>query len=135
MVEGMQECCDYAAQHGVFLALENHGGPTATADGLLALVRDVDSPWFGVNLDTGNFHSKDSYADLAKAAPYALNVQVKVVIGGPGGKGKQPCDFGRIKKILEDAGYRGYVVLEYEENGDPRKECPKFMDELRSAFA
>ena len=38
-------------------------------------------------------------------------------------------------QAIEDAGYRGYVVLEYEENGDPRKECPKFMDELRSAFA
>jgi sugar phosphate isomerase/epimerase len=135
MVEGMQECCDYAAEHGVFLALENHGGPTSTAAGLLALVRDVDSPWFGVNLDTGNFRSEDPYADLAKAAPFALNVQVKVVIGGPGGKGSRPTDFGRIANILGEADYRGYVVLEYEEKGDPRQECPKFMDELRAAFA
>ena len=134
MVSALEECCEYAGQHGVFLALENHGGPTATADGLLSFVRDVKSPWFAVNLDTGNFNSEDIYGDLAKAAPYAVNVQVKVVVSGPDKK-KQPTDFGRLAKILRDVGYRGYIVLEYEEAGDPRVECPKFLDQLRTAFA
>ena len=66
MIEGLEECCEYAGQHGVHLALENHGGPTATPEGLLALVNDVKSPWFGVNLDTGNFHSDDVYGDLIR---------------------------------------------------------------------
>lgn len=52
MVAGFEECCDYAGKHGVHLALENHGGPTATAEGLLKFVNDVKSDWFGVNLDT-----------------------------------------------------------------------------------
>ncbi|UUO05381.1 sugar phosphate isomerase/epimerase [Blastopirellula sp. J2-11] len=134
MVEGMQEVCDYAGKQGVFLALENHGGPTATAVGLLKLVKAVDSPWFGVNLDTGNFHGEDIYGDLAKVAPYALNVQVKVVVSGPDGK-KVPTDFAQIAKILRDANYRGFVVLEYEENADPREECPKFVEILRKALA
>ncbi len=134
MVAGLEECCEYAGRHGVHLALENHGGPTATIEGLLALVRDVDSPWFGVNLDTGNFHGDDIYGDLAKAAPYALNVQVKVVISGPDGK-KQPTNFKRLADMLRDVAYRGYVVLEYEESGNPREECPRFMDQLRDAFA
>lgn len=134
IVAGLEECCEYAGQHGVFLALENHGGPTSTAKGLLALVRDVRSPWFGVNLDTGNFHSEDVYGDLAQAAPYALNVQVKVVVTGPNRSNRRPADFKRLAQILRDAGYRGFVVLEYEEKGDPRRECPKFMDQLRDAF-
>jgi sugar phosphate isomerase/epimerase len=134
MVDGMQECCDYAGQHGIFLALENHGGPTSTADSLLKLVHDVHSPWFGVNLDTGNFHSDSIYEDLARVAPYAVNVQVKVVIKPATGK-KQPADFKRLAKSLSGAGYRGFVVLEYEEAGDPRIECPKFLDQLRAAFA
>jgi sugar phosphate isomerase/epimerase len=134
MVSAIEECCDYAGKHGVHLALENHGGPTATSEGLLAFVRDVKSPWFGVNLDTGNFHTADPYGDLAKAAPYALNVQVKVVISGPDRK-KEPANFKRLAKILRDANYRGYVVLEYEEKEDPRKECPRYMNELREAFA
>jgi sugar phosphate isomerase/epimerase len=134
MVEGIEECCDYAGKHGVHLALENHGGPTATADGLLSFVRDVNSPWFGVNLDSGNFHSDDPYGELAKIAPYALNAQIKVVMSGPGKK-KEPANFQRLAKILREAHYRGYIVLEYEEAGEVREECAKYLDQLREAFA
>jgi sugar phosphate isomerase/epimerase len=133
-VAGMEECCEFAGKHGVMLALENHGGLTESADGLLALVRDVKSPWFGVNMDTGNFHSEDIYGDLAKLAPYTVNVQVKVVISPKGGK-RQPTDFKKLSALLRDAGYRGYVVLEFEEQGDPRTECPKYLDEMRAALA
>ncbi|MCO6456226.1 MAG: sugar phosphate isomerase/epimerase [Pirellulaceae bacterium] len=134
MVDGLQECCDYAAGRGVFLALENHGGPTATADGLLALVRDVNSPWFGVNLDTGNFHTADPYGDLERVASYAVNVQVKVTISGPD-KNSQPTDYGRLAAMLRKVGYQGYVVLEYEESGNPRTECGKHLAQIRQAFA
>ena len=134
MVAGIEECCEYAGQHGVHLALENHGGPTATADGLLQFVRDVNSPWFGVNLDSGNFHSADPYKELAQIAPYALNAQIKVVMSGEDKK-KTPADYKRLAAILRDANYRGYVVLEYEEPGDVRKECEKHLNELRAAFA
>ncbi len=133
MVSGLEECCDYAGQHGVHLALENHGGPTTTADALLSIVRDVRSPWFGVNLDTGNFHGQDVYADIAAAAPYSLNVQIKMSLRGAEGN-MQPADFPRLASILRDAGYRGYIVLEYEEDGDPRVACPAVMEELREAF-
>lgn len=134
IVAGLEECCAYAGQQGIHLALENHGGPTATVEGLLALARDVQSPWFGVNLDTGNFQSNDVYGDLAKAAPLAINVQVKVVVTGRDGV-KQPTNMGCIARILRDAGYRGYVVLELEEPGDPREECPRHLAAMREAFA
>lgn len=134
MVSGLEACCDYAGRHGVYLALENHGGPTSTVDGMMAFVRDVKSPWFGINLDTGNFRGPRLYDDLARLAPYALNVQVKVTVSGAGGK-KQPADLKRLARILRDAAYRGYIVLEYEESGDPRTECPKVMDQIRDAFA
>ncbi|MFH1265511.1 MAG: sugar phosphate isomerase/epimerase family protein [Planctomycetota bacterium] len=136
-VEGIEECCDYAGQHGVFLALENHGGLTTKIEGIMRLVDDVKSPWFGVNLDTGNFRSSSSldemYGDMARLAPYSLNVQVKVAVMGPDGK-KAPSDFARLAQILTDAGYRGYIVLEYEEDEDPRVACPRYLDELRAAF-
>ncbi len=132
-VEGMEECCAYAAGHGVYLALENHGGLTDTVDSMLALVRDVNSPWFGVNVDSGNFHSGDVYADLAKIAPYALNVQIKVSIK-PEGSPRQPSDLSKLAGIMRDVGYRGYIVLEYEDPEDPKTACPRHVDELRKAF-
>ena len=133
-IEAIEECCAHAGKFGVFLALENHGGLTAEADNMLAIVRDVKSAWFGVNVDTGNFRTADPYGDLAKIAPYALNVQVKVMIH-PAGKPSELCDFKRIAQMLRTAGYRGYVVLEFEEKGDPRTECRKYLDQLREAFA
>jgi sugar phosphate isomerase/epimerase len=135
MVEGIEECCEYASRHGVFLALENHGGPTTTADGMLAFIRDVQSEWFGVNLDTGNFYSDDPYVEMARIAPYALNVQIKAVTSDQERQNKKPTDFARLAKILRDAGYRGYIVLEYEEGGDPRAECRRYIDIIREAFA
>jgi sugar phosphate isomerase/epimerase len=134
MVSAIEECCEYAGKQGIYLALENHGGPTATAEGLLSFVRDVNSPWFGVNLDSGNFHSADPYAELEKIAPYALNAQIKVVMSGEGKK-KEPADFKLLAKILREAHYRGYVVLEYEEAGDVRAECEKYVGQMREAFA
>lgn len=134
VVEAIEECCQVAGERGIYLALENHGGLTATAEGLLSLVSDVKSPWFGVNLDTGNFHSEDIYSDLARVAPYAVNVQVKVVISGPNGK-KIPSDYRRLAKILSGAGYRGFVALEFEEPGDPRAECARHIELMREAFS
>jgi sugar phosphate isomerase/epimerase len=130
MIEGFQETCEYAAHRGVFLALENHGGPTSTAAGLLKIVGDVKSPWFGINLDTGNFHSDRIYEEIAECAPYALNIQVKVVISGPD-KVKKPTDYARLAEIFREANYRGFLVLEYEEPGDPRVESRKHLDEMR----
>ena len=133
-VTAIEECCQYAGEKAIHLALENHGGLTATPAGMLKLVRDVQSPWFGVNFDSGNFHGEDVYAELAEIAPYAVNAQIKVVVS-PAKQKKQPSDFSRLAKILRDAGYRGYVVLEYEESGNPRIECPKYVEQLREAFS
>lgn len=130
-VAGINECLKYAATKGVFLALENHGGITATPEQMMKIISKVDSsPWFGVNFDSGNFQTEDPYADLAKIAPYAVNAQIKAAIA-PSGK-KQPADFERIVKILKDAGYRGFVALEYEEAESPFEAIPKILEKLRS---
>ena len=105
-ISAIEECADYAGRKGVFLGIENHGGIVAEARDLLDIVHAVKSPWVGINLDTGNFHSDDPYRDLAACAPYAVNVQVKVVVSGPGGK-RVPSDFRRLAAMLTEAGYRG----------------------------
>jgi sugar phosphate isomerase/epimerase len=130
-VETIEIACEHAAKRGVFLGLENHGGIVAEADDLLDIVKAVKSEWCGVNLDTGNFHTTDPYADLEKCAPYAVTVQVKTEITPKGGS-KQEADLKREIEILKKVGYRGYVTLEYEAAEDPLKAVPKYLSELRA---
>lgn len=130
-VEAIVECCEYAAKKGVFLGLENHGGIVLKAEELLEVVGLITSPWFGVNFDSGNFHSEDPYAELAQIAPYTINAQIKVEIRRAGAKTSEPSDLPRVVKILRDANYQGWVALEYEAKEDPWKAVPKYLAQLR----
>ncbi len=133
-IEAFEECCTYAAGKRVFLAMENHGGVVAEPDGVLEIIRAVKSPWFGLNLDTGNFHTEDPYADMAKCAPYAINVHLKAEIKPKGAKQGEPSDFARIAKILRDANYQGFVGLEYETKEDPYTAVPRLHKQIKAAF-
>jgi len=128
-VETMREACLYAGEHGVFLGLENHGGIVAEPGPLLRIIKEVNSPWLGINFDSGNFQTEDPYADLVKIAPYAVNVQIKTEVH-PKGKSVQRADLKRVLDILRDAKYQGYVALEFEEKADPWQTIPGVLDEL-----
>jgi sugar phosphate isomerase/epimerase len=134
-IEGINSVLPYAAKKGIVLALENHGGITATPAQILKLVSAIDSPNFGVNLDTGNFRGRDPYAEIAQLAPYAMNVQVKTEIQRGDGHSKEEADLARIVGILRDAHYSGYVVLEYEAAEDPIKAIPAHTKTLRKLIS
>jgi sugar phosphate isomerase/epimerase len=132
-IDALAECCDYAGTKGIMLGLENHGGIVAEADETVEIVRAVKSPWLGINLDTGNFHTEDPYADIAKCAPYAVNVQCKSEIQKKGQK-KELADFGRVFAVLRQANYQGYVALEYEAAEDPWKAVPDLLKRMKELF-
>jgi sugar phosphate isomerase/epimerase len=135
VIQRIESLLPYAAEKGVILALENHGGGvTVTAEQLLRLVQAIKGPNFGVNLDTGNFHGPDPYAEIAQAAPYAVNVQVKTEIRRRG-HSKEPADLSRVVTILRDAKYSGYVVLEYNAPEDPKTAVPRYVKTLRSLIS
>lgn len=129
-IRGLEECGQYAADRGVFLGVENHGGIVAEADPLLEIIRAVSSSWVGISLDTGNFHTEDPYGDIAKCAPYAVNVQLKVEIRARGQR-KVKSDLGRLIQILKDANYQGFIALEHEANEDPWQSIPGYLAEIR----
>jgi len=133
-IAAIEECADYAGQKGIFLGLENHGGIVATPEEVLEIIRAVKSPWFGVNLDTGNFQTDDPYQSLAQCAPYAVNVQIKSEIHRRGQK-NELADLARLAKILRDANYQGYVALEYEAAEDPWTAVPGLLKRLKELFA
>ncbi|MBI5385371.1 MAG: sugar phosphate isomerase/epimerase [Verrucomicrobia bacterium] len=132
-LETLEECADYAGKKGVFLGLENHGGIVAEPADLLGLVQAAKSPWVGINLDSGNFNTDDPYADLAKCAPYAVNVQIKVEIKRRGAAKRETTDLDRITKFLRDANYQGFVALEYEAAEDPWQAVPVWLKRMRAA--
>ena len=106
------------ARHKKFLCIEPHGTYTKTADGLLKIVRLVDSPWFQVNWDTGNSYLadvEDPYEGLTKVRDHVYHIHAKdismqhseaergKVTGTPVGCacGEGVVDRRRVAKILE----------------------------------
>lgn len=132
-VETTQIALDYAAKKGVFLALENHGGIVAEPGEMIEIIKQIDSPWFGVNFDGGNFHGEDPYKELEQIAPYAINAQLKIHVRRKGGE-NEPADFDRIIGILAESDYRGYVALEYEGSEEPKEAIPRHMEKMLKAL-
>jgi sugar phosphate isomerase/epimerase len=106
------------ARHKKFLCIEPHGIYTKTADGLMRIVKLVDSPWIKVNWDTGNSYLagiEDPYEGLTKVRDYVYHIHAKdisfeisskergKVTGTPVGCacGEGAVDWQRVKKIME----------------------------------
>ena len=133
VISALQECGEYAAKRGIFLGLENHDS-IGSAETLLPMIKAVNNPWVGINLDSGNFRTADPYKDFAECVPYAVNVQLKVELQ-PAGSAKKAADLKRFTEILRAGGYQGWVALEYEAPEDSSVAVPRILKELKSHFA
>jgi len=132
-IDSIKKCLPVCEREGITLALENHWGLTTNIDTLLKIHKAVNSPWLGINLDTGNYPG-DPYAGIAKLAPHATIVQAKTYYGG-GEWYTLDLDYKKIAGILKQAGFKGWVSLEMEGKADPLGAVQKSYDVLRSAFA
>lgn len=128
VIEMLKPEAEYAGSKGVLLGLENHGGVTEKASTILQIVKAVDSPWVGVNLDTGNFNG-DAYRQIGMCLPYAVNAQFKTQIREEKGH-PQPSDWARLVRMFREAGYRGYFALEYEDQEDATVAVPRLTRDL-----
>lgn len=132
VIDSIEACLAKAEQCGVILGLENHWGLSRTPEGLLRIVKAIDSPWLRVLLDTGNF-LEDPYDKLAQCASEAVFMQAKTYFGG-GIWYRLDLDYGRIAEIMRRHNYRGYVSLEFEGHEDYHTALPKSLALLREAF-
>lgn len=112
VVESLKALVPYAADHGVVLALENHWGLTRSAESMVRILREVDSEWVRALMDTGNF-IEDTYRQLEAILPYTVMVHAKTYYGG-GEWYTLELDYDRIFGMLREAGFTGWVTLEYE---------------------
>jgi len=132
VVACLREVVDYAAERGVVVALENHGGITSTAEQVLRLVEAVKGPWFGLNLDFGNFRG-DPYPQFEQVAPHVVTTHAKTHYRGPEGQPME-VDYRRALSILKRAGYRGYISIEYEHTEPAEEAVPRFVRYLREVL-
>ncbi len=135
-VAALKDCAPVAAEHGVVMALENHGGITTTSAQMVRLIEAVGSDWLRVNLDTGNYGldpDVDPYEGMRRVADLAVTAHHKVSMRTP--DGKKPVDIGRVVSVLSDAGYRGYLNLEFEEDEDARTAVPQVIGEMKRALS
>lgn len=133
VIDSLEKCIPAAERCGVTMGLENHWGLGRTPDGVLRIIRAVNSPWLRCTLDTGNF-LEDPYEKLEQLAPEAVFLQAKTYYGG-GIWYTLELDYPRIAAILRKSGYRGYVSLEFEGHEDWQTAIPKSLAVLRAAFS
>jgi L-ribulose-5-phosphate 3-epimerase len=132
-IESIRECLPDAEKAGVVLALENHWGLTTDPRNVLKITQAIDSPWLGVNMDTGNYPG-DPYEGIAVLAPHAMIVQAKTYYGG-GVWYTLDLDYPRIARMLRQAGFQGWVSLEMEGNEEAASAVRKSYQVLREAFS
>lgn len=119
--ETMHAILDYAQGSGLNLIVENHGGASSDPDILVALVKKVNHPQFGLLCDLGNWNKGDDrYAAVKKILPYARGLSVK----GTWGENLDPAfDAAKLVRTALEGGYQGWWGLEVTPRriaGEPR---------------
>jgi sugar phosphate isomerase/epimerase len=133
VIDSITECLPAAEKCGVLMTLENHWGLGRTPQGVLKIVKAVDSPWLGILTDTGNF-LEDPYDKIEMMAPHTSFIQAKTYYGG-GLWYTLDLDYPRIGRIMKKYGYKGYVSLEFEGHQNYKTAIPKSLEVLRKAFS
>ncbi len=136
MVDCIRACEEPAKEAGIVLAIEPHndGGFLPTAVDTLRLIKEIDSEWVRINLDTGNYHDADIYRGIEDTIAYAPHIHAKVHHISEEGKALE-FDYDRIFTIFKNAAYRGFVSLEFEgqdmHNQDELTFIPKAVGMLK----
>jgi sugar phosphate isomerase/epimerase len=124
--ETMKPACDYAAQKGITLGLESHHGITEKAVNIIAILRRVDSPYAGCNLDISNF-PEDPYSQVESLVPYATHTHIRDWYGEP----RKPIDLDRMWQLFAKGGYQGFMSVEYEGDEDAMTGVPRLVDRVK----
>ncbi|MGB9605346.1 MAG: sugar phosphate isomerase/epimerase family protein, partial [Bryobacteraceae bacterium] len=114
--ESFSDLCAFAKSYNINVIVENHGGISSNPDVVVRLVKAVNLPNFGTLPDFGNFPKDiDRYEAVRKLMPYAKGVSFKCYDFASDGR-ETTMDMERMMKIVLEAGYHGWVGIEYEGN-------------------
>jgi sugar phosphate isomerase/epimerase len=116
--DGLRRLAARAERLGLDVIVENHGGLSSEGKWLAEVIRRVDHPRCGTLPDFGNFRIEgdrwyDRYQGVAELMPFARAVSAKSHEFDERGN-EVHTDYRRMMRIVLDAGYRGWVGIEYE---------------------
>jgi sugar phosphate isomerase/epimerase len=111
--DGLRRLSELAATQGLNVIVENHGGLSSDGAWLAATIREVDHPRCGTLPDFGNFGSYDRYQGVSELMPFARAVSAKSYDFDAAGN-ETAIDYLRMLRIVREAGYGGWVGIEYE---------------------
>lgn len=122
--DGLRRLCEFGAEHGLNVIVENHGGLSSNGAWLASVIRGVGLENCGTLPDFGNFtitpdEEYDRYRGVEELMPFARGVSAKSY-GFDANGNETLIDYRRMMRIVLDAGYRGHVGVEWEgrEPGD-----------------
>jgi L-ribulose-5-phosphate 3-epimerase len=111
--DGLRRLSEFAAPLNINVIVENHGGLSSNGAWLAAVMKKVDLKNCGTLPDFGNFGNYDRYQGVTELMPFAKAVSAKSHDFDDEGN-ETRTDYFRMMKIVVDAGYNGYVGIEYE---------------------
>ena len=118
--DGLRRLTEFGAKHELNVIVENHGGLSSNGTWLSAVIKKVNHPRCGTLPDFGNFNlgngeQYDRYKGVQEMMPFAKGVSAKSGEFDEHGN-EVRIDYRRMMKIVLDAGYHGYVGIEYSGN-------------------
>jgi sugar phosphate isomerase/epimerase len=117
VAEGLRRLSEHAAPLGLNVLVENHGGISSDASWLVSVIEKVNLPNCGTLPDFGNFkisltREYDRYRGMGELMPHARAVSAKSQKFDKLGN-ETRVDYRRVLRIVLEAGYRGYIGIEY----------------------
>jgi sugar phosphate isomerase/epimerase len=112
-IDGLGRLSAYAADYGINVIVENHGGNSSYGKWLAEIMKAVNRPNCGTLPDLGNFYEYDRYKGVTELMPFAKGVSAKTHDFDENGNETQ-IDYVKMMKIIYDSGFRGYIDVEYE---------------------
>lgn len=113
VIDGLTQLSTFAKDFNINVIVENHGGLSSDGAWLAGVLKTVGMNNCGSLPDFGNFHQYDRYQGMKDLMPYAKGVSAKSHQFNDQGE-ETRSDFLKIMKIVNKAGYKGYVGIEYE---------------------
>ena len=124
--DGLRKLSEYAATKNINVIVENHGGLSSDAPKLVEVIKAVGMDNCGTLPDFGNWcitygengcdeSYPDMYDGLEKLMTVAKAVSAKSHDFDAEGN-ETVKDYVRMLQIVKDAGYSGYIGVEYEGN-------------------